>query len=142
MTLKSVQPRSFRRLPGGRLVATTLSCLGAAACAHAQNLNGTLDTTFYGAPLYVQTINTGFGDSVGGGDASGSELDAVYTKVSGSNLYVFIAGCFQNSGNHLNVFIAGGGAGQTNLNISNGWTESAMNGSGFPNGFRATYMLD
>ena len=108
----------------------------------AQHLDGTLDTSFYGSPLYVQTINTGFGNSTGGGDASGCELDAVYTKVSGGNLYIFIAGCYQNNGNHLNVFIAGGGSGQTNLNISDGWTASAMNGSAFPNGFQATYMLD
>ena len=124
--------------------AAVVACISLAGVlgAKAQHLDGTLDTGFYGSPLYVQTINTGFGNSAGGGDASGSELDAVYTKVSGGNLYIFIAGCFQNSGNHLNVFIAGGGAGQTNLNISNGWTESAMNGSGFPNGFQATYMLD
>jgi hypothetical protein len=123
----------------GCLVA--MSFLGAATCANAQLLNGTLDTTFYGSPLYVQTVNTQFGNSAGGGDATGSELDAVYAKVSGGNLYLFIAGCFQNNGNHLNVFIAGGGPGQNTLNVSPS-TEAAMNGSIFASGFNATYMID
>ena len=118
-----------------------MSFLGAATCANAQLLNGTLDTTFYGSPLYIQTVNTGFGNSAGGGDATGSELDAVYAKVSGGNLYLFVAGCFQNNGNHLNVFIAGGGPGQNTLNVSPS-TEAAMNGSIFATNFNATYMID
>ena len=123
------------------LMAGALFCAAGIVTAQAQNLNGTLDPTFYGTPLYVQTVNTGFGNSAGGGDASGSELDAVYAKVSGGNLYLFVAGCFQNNGNHLNVFIAGGNPGQNTLNISPS-TESAMNGSIFPVGFNATYMID
>ena len=111
-------------------------------CANAQFLNGTLDTNFYGAPLYVQTINTGFGNSAGGGDASGSELDAVYAKVSGGNLYLFIAGAFQNNGNHLNVFVAGGAAGQNTLNVPSTATLHAMNGSIFYPGFQATWAFD
>ncbi len=118
-----------------------MSFFGAAVCANAQLLNGNLDTAFYGSPLYVQTVNTGFGNSAGGGDATGSELDAVYVKVSGGNLYLFIAGCFQDNGNHLNVFIAGGGPGQNTLNVSPS-TEANMNGSIFPVGFNATYMID
>jgi len=120
-----------------------MSFLGAAICANAQLLNGTLDPTFYTSPpLYIQTVNTGFGNSTGGGDATGSELDAVYTKVSGANLYLFIAGCIQNTGNHINVFIAGGGSGQNTLNIAGTPTEATMNGSVFPVGFNATYMID
>lgn len=119
-----------------------VSFLGAAVCANAQLLNGTLDPTFYTSPpLYVQTVNTGFGNSAGGGDATGSELDAVYAQVSGGNLYLFIAGCYQDNGNHLNVFIAGGGPGQNTLNVSPS-TEAIMNGSVFAVGFNATYMID
>jgi len=126
-----------------------MSFLGAAISANAQYLNGTLDAAFYGSPLYVQTINTGFGNSTGGGDASGSELDAVYAKVSGGNLYLFIAGCFQNNGNHLNVFIDGGAAGQTNLAVPTGASMAAMNGSifrtnsvVFGTNFYATWAFD
>ena len=42
----------------------------------------------------------------------GSELDAAYGKVSGGNLYLFLAGNFENNGNHLNVFLAGGASGR------------------------------
>ncbi len=116
--------------------------LAPALWANAQNLNGTLDSSFYGSPLYVQSINTGFGNSTGGGDASGSELDAVYAQVSGGNLYLFIAGCFQNNGNHLNVFVAGGGSGQNTLAVPTTGTLKAMNGSIFTNGFQATWAFD
>jgi hypothetical protein len=140
------QPKKLFRVAGlaqTKIVTcmVAVSFLGAAVCANAQYLSGTLDPGFYGSPLYVQTINTGFGNSTGGGDASGSELDAVYAQVSGGNLYLFIAGCFQANGNHVNIFIAGGNPGQTNLNVSPS-TEATMNGSIFPAGFNATYMID
>jgi hypothetical protein len=127
----------------------TLLPMAALLCAvklNAQNLNGTLDASFYGSPLYVQTINTGFGDSTGANDTyndngNGSELDAVYSKVSGANLYLFIAGSFQDNGNYLNVFVAGGGSGENTLSVSGG-TMQAMNGSVFYPGFQATWAFE
>ena len=50
------------------VTATTIG--GFAMYAHAQNLNGTLNTGFYGSPLAVQTINTGFGYAGGGADSA------------------------------------------------------------------------
>jgi PEP-CTERM motif len=109
---------------------------------HAQNLNGTLNSGFYGSALSVQTINTGFGNAAGGNDSvGGSELDAAYGKVSGGNLYLFLAGNFENNGNHLNVFLAGGASGQGTLNTSGG-TLATMNGSMFSSGFSATFAFD
>jgi len=110
-------------------------------CAHAQNLNGTLNTGFYGSPLAVQTINTGFGNAGGVDSGGGSELDADYGRVSGGDLYLFLAGNVENNGNHLNVFIAGGAAGQNTLSTSGG-TLAAMNGSVFSPGFNATFAFD
>lgn len=106
-------------------------------------ITGNLGTTSvdYGSPLAVQTINTGFGDSAGGGDATGSELDAVYGSISGGNLYLFIAGDFQDNGNSLNIFIADGRTGQSTLSTSVS-PLSAMNGSVFSPGFSATMALD
>ena len=106
-------------------------------------ITGNLGTTGvdYGSPLAVQTINTGFGNSTGGGDATGSELDAAYGNISGGNLYLFIAGDFQNNGNSLNVFIADGRTGQSTLSTTVS-PLSAMNGSVFSSGFSATMALD
>jgi hypothetical protein len=119
--------------------------LGAAVYVPAQNLNGTLDSGFYGSPLAVQSIVTGFGIAAGGADsAGGSELDAAYGRISGGNLYLFLAGNTENNGNHLNVFIAGGLAGGQNiLNAPTGNTMGpAMNGSIFSPGFNATFAFD
>jgi len=108
-------------------------------------ITGNLGTTpiVYGSPLSVQTINTGFGNSPGGGDAvGGSELDAGYGVITGGNLFLFLSGDFENNGNHLNVFIGSSDVpGQNTLNISPS-TESAMNGSVFSPGFSPNYMID
>ena len=116
--------------------------LGAAACASAQNLNGTVSPSFYGSPLAIQTINTGFGGNTAPDSGTGSELDAAYGKISGGDLYLFLAGNVQNNGNHLNVFIAGGAAGQNTLNAPAGSNLASMNGSVFSPGFNATFGFD
>jgi hypothetical protein len=122
---------------------TAVALLGTAICAHAQYLNGTLDSAFYGTPLAVQTVNTGFGNSPGGGDATdGSELDAGYGQISGGDLYLFLAGDFQNNGNHLNIFISGGLTGQSTLAAPATGTLQTMNGSVFSPTFQATYAID
>jgi len=123
------------------VTATVVSGLG--MYAHAQNLDGTVNSGFYGSALAVQTINTGFGNAAGGNDSvGGSELDAAYGKISGGNLYLFLAGNFENNGNHLNVFINGGALGQNTLAVPATGTMQAMNGSVFSPGFLATWALD
>ena len=111
------------------------------ATVHAQNLNGTVNNAFYGGPLAIQTINTGFGNAGGVDSGGGSELDAAYGRISGGNLYLFLAGNVENNGNHLNVFIAGGASGQGILNTSGG-ALATMNGSVFSSGFNATFAFD
>ena len=124
-------------------VSTATLALGMIS-VHAQNLNGTVNSGFYGSAAAVETINTGFGDNnSGGGDAnSGSELDAAYGKVSGGNLFLFIAGDFQNNGNALDLIIGGGGStvGQNTLNTTIG-PMSAMNGSVLSPGMNATMFF-
>jgi hypothetical protein len=111
---------------------------------HAQNLDGTVDNAFYGSPLAVQTINTGFGNAGGVDSGGGSELDAAYGQISGGNLYLFLAGNVENNGNHLNVFIDGGTGGQNTLNAVGpaGSNLPSMNGSVFSPGFGATFAFD
>jgi hypothetical protein len=128
---------------GASLVALAF---GFSPAAHAGVVtDGTLGATEgYGSPAATQTINTGFGDStVGDGtSAGGSELDAAYGVVSGGNLNVFLAGNFESNGNHVNLFVSDGRAGQSVLNLPGGNTMSTMNGSTFSPGFLATYALD
>lgn len=109
---------------------------------HAQNLNGTVDTGFYGSPLAVQTINTGFGNAGGNDSGGGSELDAAYGAISGGSLYLFLAGSLESNGNHFNIFIDGGAAGGQNTLNTSGGTMAAMNGSVFSAGFNATFAVD
>jgi PEP-CTERM motif len=124
------------------LTASTIVTLASSlAAVHAQNLNGTVNNAFYGGPLAIQTINTGFGNAGGVDSGGGSELDAAYGRISGGNLYLFLAGNVENNGNHLNVFIAGGGAGQNTLSTSGG-SLATMNGSVFSSGFNATFAFD
>ena len=124
------------------LTVTSIVALAVSlATVHAQNLNGTVDNAFYGGPLAIQTINTGFGNAGGVDSGGGSELDAAYGRISGGNLYLFLAGNVENNGNHLNVFINGGAGGQNTLNTSGG-SLATMNGSVFSSGFNATFAFD
>jgi PEP-CTERM motif len=124
------------------LTGLSIATLSTGLVSHAQNLNGTVSPGFYGAPLAVQTINTGFGNATGSDSTGGSELDAAYGAISGGNLYLFLAGNVENNGNHLNVFIAGGAAGGQNTLNTSGGTMAAMNGSVFSPGFNATFAFD
>jgi hypothetical protein len=124
-------------LAGGILGAATLT-------ARAQIVvDGTLDPA-YGSPLAVQTVNTGFGDStIGDGTSTGgSELDAAYGTIANGNLYLFLAGNFEDNGNHANIFISDGRPGQSTLALPATGSLQAMNGSKFSPGFQATYALD
>jgi len=117
---------------------------GTAASASAQ-ITGNLGTTSvaYGSPLAIQSINTGFGNAAGNNDsAGGSELDAAYGTVSGSNLDLFLAGNVENNGNHLNVFVNGGAVGQNVLAVPATGTMQTMNGSVFSPNFQATWAWD
>ncbi|HEX4052994.1 MAG TPA: PEP-CTERM sorting domain-containing protein [Tepidisphaeraceae bacterium] len=98
----------------------------------------------YGGPIATQTVNTGFGDSTVGDGTSGggSELDAAYGVVQNGNLYVFLSGNVEDNGNHVNLFISDGRAGQSTLSVPATGTLQAMNGSVFSPGFQATYAMD
>ena len=123
-------------------------CAGAVATGLALNANaqitmdGTLDAN-YGSALAAQTVNTGFGVSTSGDGTSsgGSEMDAGYGTIYGGYLYVFLAGNYEANGNHVNLFISDGAAGQSTLSTSGG-SMGAMNGSQFSPGFNANLAID
>jgi PEP-CTERM motif len=126
------------------LIASAI--VASAALASYGAISGDLSTTSvsYGPAYAVQTIGTGFGNAAGGDDSvNGSELDANYGTISDDgNLYLFLAGNVQNNGNHWNIFIQGAAGGQSTLNVSGGWTASAMNGSQFSPGFAPNLLID
>jgi hypothetical protein len=132
--------RSYRLILCAAAVATGLFSLNASAQIY---MDGTLGAG-YGSALAVQTINTGFGDStVGDGtSAGGSELDAAYGTIQGGYLDVFLAGNFEDNGNHVNLFVSDGAAGQNTLGVSPSATLQNMNGSLFSPGFNANLAID
>ena len=133
-------------LVGGSLgiVVLGLSGIGLAGVT----VDGTLNPgEGYSGALATQTDLSGFGYSTSGDGNStgGSELDAGYGVVQNGTLYLFLAGNIEGNytANHLNVFIADGAtAGQSILNVSGGWTASAMNGSVFGPDFSPSLLLD
>jgi hypothetical protein len=128
------------------LLAASCLLVGSAIAARASvTVDGSISPSEgYGGPITTQTINTGFGDSTVGDGTSGggSELDAAYGVVQGGNLNLFLSGNFESNGNHVNVFISDGRAGQSSLNVPATGTLQAMNGSVFSPGFQATYATD
>lgn len=78
-------------------------CATAIPAVAAPTVDGTRDVA-YGAPLAVQTVETQFGDSIGG-ITGGGELDAGYAVVDGGRLYVMLTGNIENNFNKVSVFI-------------------------------------
>lgn len=70
-------------------------------------LDGSRDAA-YGAPLAVQTVDTGFGDNF-------NELNAAYGAISGGNLHLLFTGQIENNFNTLNIFIDSVAGGQNVL---------------------------
>ncbi|CAN5742935.1 hypothetical protein BH11PLA1_BH11PLA1_20250 [soil metagenome] len=136
--------------PGNQFVSFTPTS-GAAPI-----IDGQLDAA-YGAPISVQTNGTGFGDSSAGtvnglagatGTGIGSELDALYARTDGTNLYLFFAGNLQPNGNRLAIFFDTDAASGQNLlagNSSGPVRMSDNDGSGaglqFDAGFTADYYV-
>jgi hypothetical protein len=121
----------------------------------------------YGAPLSVQNTNTQFGNGTNGdpiNGGGGSEIDAVYAKVSGGRLYVLVTGNLETNFNKLDIFVdskaggvntingaqqpggmdpfcCGGFAPPNGGNTNNVGALQHMNGLTFDTGFNADYAL-
>jgi hypothetical protein len=87
------------------LSLVALLALGASqATAQTPVIDGSLDAA-YGAALSVQNTNTQFGNAMNGdfiNEGGGSELNAVYARVAGGRLYVFVAGNLETGGEGKN----------------------------------------
>lgn len=120
----------------------------ATAAAQAQTIDGTVDGS-YGAALFTQTIQTGFGDSnTGAADvANGSEIDGFYGQISGGKLSGVITGNLESNYNHLAIFIDTGSGGYNTLPSDNAFTGdfgffNSLSGTKFDSGFNASYAID
>jgi len=112
-------------------------------------VDGTRDAG-YGAPLAVQTVQTGFGDAAPPGDTTGSELDAAYAAILGGRLYLLLTGNLDPNLNRLEVFIDSRAGGENVLSgtpaydtspAPNVWTSFNMAGLTFDAGFTADFHL-
>ncbi len=98
--------------------AVLVALPGLVFAAHPRPLvNGTIvgDEALYGAPLFVQPIQTSFGDTndpdpkTAGADPNpldgGSEMDAIYATVTGGRLYVLMTGNLEDNFNKWDLFV-------------------------------------
>lgn len=112
----------------------------AAGAAHGQAIDGVLTPgDGYGAPVFVQGVQTGFGPA-----PNGSELGAIYCKSDATHVTLFFAGSLERNFNKLNVFLDTKSGGQNTLTSTNptndGWA-SKYNGFTFDAGFSADYLV-
>lgn len=117
--------------------ATVLACAGSAL---AQINDGVLNPADgYGAPIWQQEIQTGFGSA-----PNGSELAAIYTKSDANGVTLFFAGALESNFNKLNVFFDTKAGGQNQIGGTNpgndNWANK-YNGFTFDTGFNADYMM-
>lgn len=125
-----------------------LLCLSATAAQAQIVVDGSFDAA-YGAPLVVQSVDTGFGNANPPGSLGGSELNAAFAKVSGGRLYILLTGNHEPNFNKLDIFIDSKPGGENKLtnvpeydfNGGGGWISKNMAGLTFDTGFDADYHL-
>jgi hypothetical protein len=111
-------------------------------------VDGTVDPE-YGAPIAVQTVQTGFGDANPPVFLGGSELDAAYVHIDNGRLYLMLTGNHEPNFNKLEVFfdtVPGGEntfSGTPDYDYFDGtvWISSNLQGFTLDAGFNADYHL-
>lgn len=108
------------------LVLGAVLALATATSAVAQaTIDGSIigDESFYGAALSTQTTQTQFGDNnspdLVATAAGGSEINQVFGRIDGGNLYVMITGNLETNFNKLSVFIDSVAGGVNSLDGDN-----------------------
>jgi len=91
----------FGAIDGTQAITFTPGTAGSAPV-----VDGELDTSIYGAPLFLQNNFTGFGNGTSGDcpGGGGSEIDGVYAVVNDDILYLMITGNLENNNNALELF--------------------------------------
>ncbi|WP_428389967.1 LamG-like jellyroll fold domain-containing protein [Mucisphaera sp.] len=111
-------------------------------------IDGVVDTG-YGAPVAVQTTQTGFGDANPPGVLNGSELNAAYVSFDDTYLNLMLTGNLEPNFNGLSVFIDSKPGGENTLSATpdydsldgTTWISSYLNGLTFDTGFSADYHV-
>jgi len=103
--------------------------------APAPVIDGARDAS-YGAPLYIQTVETGFGNN-------SSELNAMYALIRDGNLHLFLSGNLQTNFNHLILWVDSVAGGQNVVRNDNSGADglNVHNGLTFDTGFDADFYL-
>ena len=112
-----------------------------AASSSAQSPTGAWNPS-YGAPVSIQSVNTGFGNSTSGSAtaANGSELDAAYSYLSGNTLNLLLTGNLE-SFNKLVLFIDNGSGSGQNVITGGAGLPGQYSGFTFDSGFGATHYI-
>jgi Abnormal spindle-like microcephaly-assoc'd, ASPM-SPD-2-Hydin/Protein of unknown function (DUF1573)/Secretion system C-terminal sorting domain len=133
---------SIFTLNQSRAWGLTLAAVLAGVPALAQTIDGTRDGS-YPAALAVQTNATGFGDANNGAilNANGSEVDNIHAQVVGSDLYIFVGGNLEASGNTLELWIDSRVGGQSQIQSGNGGPATNATGLKFDSPFAADYLV-
>jgi hypothetical protein len=86
----------------------------------------------YGAPVAVQSVNTGFGNN--DGFSPGSELNAAYARVEGGSLHLALTGNLEDNFNKLVLFFDSRAGGQNALDsdTNTGGSNPVVDPSPFP----------
>ena len=120
---------------------------GLAAAQPFPVVDGTVDA-IYGAPIAVQTVQTGFGDT--DGVTVGSELDAAYVAVCDERLFMVITGNVEQNFNKLNIFFDTKSGGENVLSSDpeydfdpggGAWISKNFGGHTFDAGFEADFHM-
>jgi len=128
------------------VLAALFASHAAVAAAQAPVVDGTLDAV-YGAPVAVQSVQTGFGDAQQGlaDFCSGSELDGAYATVHEGVIYLFLPGNLESNFNKLEVFFDSKAGGQNVLRSDNADIDfnglNAMAGLQFDTEFAADHVV-
>ncbi len=123
-------------------ILAVVSTLFVSASANGQTIDGTLvgDESFYGTALSIQDTRSQFGDAATGDPSNGgggSEIDQLFAKIAGGNLYLLIAGNLESNFNKLQISIdsvAGGVNTMDGANLPGGHDRFCCGGFPPPHG--------
>jgi predicted outer membrane repeat protein len=110
-------------------------------------VDGQLGSDPYGTPLAVQENTSQFGDNLDPDilAANGSELDALYARISGDRLHLLVTGNLETNFNKLNLFFDSRPGGQHSLLSGNPDIDlgslNKLEGLTFDAGFEADFFL-